>query len=123
MSISLGPSDEASLDEVVANIMESNSCSEQQAIEAIVNYFGGEVIVLEDEGEGECEECGFSMSSCICIQFADPGGRSALRAASPTNPRNKPCPNCRRSNVLTPADVALGYQCDYCADEAERGGP
>jgi len=55
------------------------------------------------------------------IQFADPGGRSALRAAGPGNPRNKPCPTCGVKNKLTPADVALGYQCDNCADRAERG--
>lgn len=53
--------------------------------------------------------------------FADPGGKSALRAATNTNPRNLPCPNCRRPNLLTPADRALGYQCDSCADRAERG--
>jgi len=53
--------------------------------------------------------------------FADPGGRSALRAASPTNPRNRSCPACKRRNMLTPADVALGYQCDGCADACERG--
>jgi hypothetical protein len=55
------------------------------------------------------------------IQFADPGGRSALRAASRNNPRNRPCPTCGRKNALTPADVARGYQCDRCADAAERG--
>jgi hypothetical protein len=55
--------------------------------------------------------------------FADPGGRSALRAARKGNPRNRSCPNCKRRNVLTPADVARGYQCDSCADAAERGGP
>jgi len=53
--------------------------------------------------------------------FADPGGRSALRAARRGNPRNLSCPNCKRRNVLTPADRALGYQCDSCADAAERG--
>lgn len=53
--------------------------------------------------------------------FADPGGRSALRAATKTNPRNRPCPTCKRKNMLTPADVARGYQCDRCADQAERG--
>jgi ribosomal protein S27AE len=53
--------------------------------------------------------------------FADPGGRSALRAASRTNPRNRPCPRCGRKNVLTPADVARHYVCDHCADAAERG--
>ena len=55
------------------------------------------------------------------IEFADPGGNSALRAATKKNPRNKPCPNCGAKNRLTPADVRLGYQCDSCADKAERG--
>lgn len=55
------------------------------------------------------------------IDFADPGGNSALRAATPDNPRNLPCPNCGAPNRLTPADRALGYQCDPCADRAERG--
>lgn len=54
--------------------------------------------------------------------FADPGGRSALRAATKSNPRNLPCPNCGRKNALTPKDRALGYQCDRCADAVERGG-
>lgn len=54
--------------------------------------------------------------------FAEPGGKSALRAASKSNPRNLPCPTCERPNRLTPKDVALGYQCDACADRAERGG-
>lgn len=54
--------------------------------------------------------------------FADPGGRSALRAATPTNPRNRPCPTCRTPDVLTLKDVALGYQCDSCADALEGGG-
>jgi len=53
--------------------------------------------------------------------FADPGGKSALRAARKGNPRNLPCPNCGAKNRLTPADKALGYQCDSCADKAERG--
>jgi hypothetical protein len=51
--------------------------------------------------------------------FRDPGGRSALRAASRTNPRNLPCPTCGEPNKLTPADRANGYQCDQCADRAE----
>lgn len=53
--------------------------------------------------------------------FADPGGTSALRAETPTNPRNLPCPTCHTPNVLTPEDKARGYQCDACADRAERG--
>lgn len=57
------------------------------------------------------------------VEFADPGGESALRAATPDNPRNLPCPNCREPNRLTPADVAQGYQCNACAERAERGAP
>jgi hypothetical protein len=53
------------------------------------------------------------------IDFADPGGNSALRAASKQNPRNLPCPTCGVANRLTPADVAQHYQCDTCADRAE----
>lgn len=56
------------------------------------------------------------------LAFADPGGNSALRAESATNPRNLPCPTCGEPNRLTPADKALHYQCDSCADQAERGG-
>ena len=51
--------------------------------------------------------------------FADPGGNSALRASSKSNPRNLPCPSCGAPNRLTPKDRALGYQCDACADKAE----
>lgn len=53
------------------------------------------------------------------LMFAEPGGRSALRAASRDNPRNLPCPTCKRPNVLTPADRAQGYQCNACADSEE----
>jgi len=52
----------------------------------------------------------------------DPGGRSALRAATKKNPRNRPCPTCGEPNRLTPKDVAPRYQCDECADAQERGG-
>lgn len=59
---------------------------------------------------------------------ADPGGRSALRAARRDNPRNLPCPTCGEPNRLTPADRAAagqaqlgGYQCDSCADRDEGG--
>lgn len=57
------------------------------------------------------------------VGFADPGGRSALRAATPDNPRDQPCPACGRENVLTRIDVSRGYQCDRCADAAEGYGP
>jgi len=55
------------------------------------------------------------------LRFADPGGRSALRAASRKNPRNLPCPTCGGPNRLTPADRAKSYQCDTCANLAEGG--
>ena len=51
------------------------------------------------------------------VGFAQEG--SALRAETPDNPRNLPCPSCGRENMLTPIDVYRGYQCDYCADAAE----
>lgn len=53
------------------------------------------------------------------VGFADPGGRSALRAATRKNPRNRPCQTCGRKNMLTPLDVARGYQCNACADRDE----
>lgn len=53
--------------------------------------------------------------------FADPGGRSALRAESRSNPRNLPCPTCHEPNRLTPEDKRHGYQCDECADRDEAG--
>ncbi len=55
------------------------------------------------------------------VGFADPGGRSSLRAETSSNPRNLPCPTCGVENRLTPKDVAAGYQCNSCADKAERG--
>ena len=55
-------------------------------------------------------------------EFAEPGGRSALRAAGRGNPRNLPCPTCGAPNRLTPADRARGYQCDACADREEGCG-
>ena len=51
--------------------------------------------------------------------FADPGGRSALRAETASNPRNLPCPTCQEPDVLTPQDRARGYQCNRCADRDE----
>ena len=55
------------------------------------------------------------------IDFAEPGGESALRAETEDNPRNLSCPSCGARNVLTPADEARGYQCDACARTDERG--
>ena len=56
------------------------------------------------------------------IEFADPGGQSALRAATKNNPRNIACPTCGEANKLTPLDRAQGYQCDDCAARSEGGG-
>ena len=53
------------------------------------------------------------------VGFMDPGGRSALRAETKSNPRIFPCPQCRSENVLTSIDRQHGYVCDRCADEAE----
>lgn len=61
------------------------------------------------------------MSRYTYRQFRDPGGTSALRAASRNNPRNLPCPTCGEPNRLTPADVRRGYQCDACANRDEMG--
>ena len=103
-----------------------------------------------------CNGCGArGCFECSCGEyehydsdehFADPGGVSALRAATydrcpyhnchkkvsvranycsacggMLNPRKYACPNCRTPNALTSADKARGYQCDSCADRAERG--
>ena len=51
------------------------------------------------------------------IEFADSGGNSALRAGN----RVYNCPTCNAPNRLCAEDVRLGYQCDPCADRAERG--
>ena len=53
------------------------------------------------------------------VGFARAG--SALRAATPDNPRIHDCPSCGAEKVLTVIDVQRGYQCDRCADAAERG--
>lgn len=85
----------------------------------------------EDSGDDYCRECGGECESPDghgiesddddLSEFADPGGESALRAETESNPRNLPCPNCHAPNQLTPKDQALGYQCDGCANAAERG--
>ena len=55
------------------------------------------------------------------VGFADPGGKSALRRATRSNPRDLPCPECGKKNRLTPLDVRAGYCCDDCADAKEGG--
>lgn len=56
------------------------------------------------------------------VGFANPGGNSALRAATRENPRNLSCPTCGKPNRLTQIDRDNHYQCDECADRAEGGG-
>lgn len=69
--------------------------------------------------EADTREEGYLIDG---VGFADPGGNSALRAATESNPRNLPCPSCGAPDALTPADRARGYQCDGCALRAEGGG-
>jgi len=77
--------------------------------------------IYEDDDLAEFDGYDDDEMSTRAMMFADPGGRSALRAASHRNPRNLPCPTCGEPNRLTPADQARSYQCDACADAAERG--
>ena len=76
---------------------------------------------MEDEYEEDEDEFYENDIDDDFSEFEDPGGNSALRKATPENPRNLPCPTCGSENRLTPKDVALGYQCDSCADRAEQG--
>ena len=98
----------------------------------------------EDPDYGPDEDPDYGPDDEDDTMFADPGGRSALRAATTThcfscrkrighrddfckhcgsrlNPRKYPCPNCGTKNTLTPADLELKYQCNACADQTERG--
>lgn len=54
-------------------------------------------------------------------RFADPGGDSALHAATKDDPRIHPCPTCHWPNRLTGRDLSRHYQCDACARAAEQG--
>lgn len=81
----------------------------------MTNYLDYDDEPQDYDGDGDFDDEAFD--------FADPGGRSALRAATAENPRNLPCPSCGAPNRLTPKDVALGYQCDACADRDEGCGP
>lgn len=81
-------------------------------------------MINDDDEYYEPESGDFEMEDEDLIDgvgFADPGGRSSLRAATDGNPRNLPCPTCHVENRLTRKDVARGYQCNNCADKAERG--
>jgi hypothetical protein len=54
--------------------------------------------VEEDEDEDQDEPVDQDRDDDDRSDFADPGGRSALRAATRSNPRNLPCPNCGAEN-------------------------
>lgn len=80
--------------------------------------------VEEDDEDFDQDYDGPDEDEDDLSEFANPGGNSALRAATHDNPRNLPCPTCKREDMLTPKDKARGYQCDRCADALERGdGP
>jgi len=94
------------------------------------DYYDERDITLEEFEDDGCDddrepadpywyESDFDNDTIDGVGFADPGGRSALRAATKSNPRNLPCPDCGRENVLTPADVRAGY---FCADAKEGPG-
>ncbi len=70
---------------------------------------------------GPCQNASYDYDYDYDCDFADPGGRSALRAETEDNPREFPCPTCDGPNRLTPKDVALGYCCNQCADRNEYG--
>lgn len=76
-----------------------------------------------DEYEGDYFEDVYELDDDLIdgVGFADPGGRSALRAATATNPRIYACPDCGEPDRLTRLDVARGYCCDACADRNEQG--
>lgn len=78
------------------------------------------------EGEPEHEDfegfLGYEQDDMSFSDFADPRGISALRAETPSNPRNIPCPTCKVPNRLTPKDQRLGYHCDECANALEGAG-
>jgi hypothetical protein len=98
---------ENEIEEAVVSYKDKSFCCD----ECISDY-------KDAEYEAACEARANAWEDGDC-DFADPGGRSALRAETDDNPRNLPCPNCGVANRLTPADRARGYQCDSCADRAE----
>jgi hypothetical protein len=98
---------------------EQNDCGYDRTFETDEDCeeFEREMLFNDQCDEQEAEREGYLIDG---VGFAREG--SALRAETPRNPRIYSCPNCDAPNVLTRFDVARGYQCDTCADAAERGG-
>lgn len=82
---------------------------------------GSDECDCDDFDEESDEFCDEDEELIDGVGFADPGGISALRAATVDNPRNRPCPTCGVENRLTAIDVARGYCCNDCADRTEHG--
>lgn len=80
-------------------------------------HFGDEDEDFDEDDPIEDDDC----DQIDGVGFAEPGGRSALRAETADNPRDCSCPTCGRRNVLTRIDVQRGYQCNSCSDLDERG--
>jgi hypothetical protein len=89
--------------------------------EAMTLPYGGTWCLDADEDDGYDHPWDEDDDLIDGVGFADPGGHSALRAASASNPRDRPCPTCHAENVLTRIDVARGYHCNRCAEAIERG--
>lgn len=91
-------------------------------LEQMVQYDGHPHRVVEiEEGDGyEADSPYYEDDELIDgVGFSSEG--SALRAATADNPRDQTCPSCHYPNRLTHIDVQRGYQCDGCANVAERG--
>ncbi len=69
--------------------------------------------------DGDEDEDGYEIDG---VGFEEPGGESALRRATPQNPRNLACPTCGEPDRLTPLDASASYQCNACA-ERDEGAP
>lgn len=99
----------------------SAAASAAKKVNGTVGYWDwakGEFVALNEWSDYDGGENDFDNDH----PFANPGGKSALRASGKGNPRNLPCPTCKEPNRLTRKDKSLGYQCDQCADRDEGGG-
>lgn len=124
-----GPTKNCHYNVLLVKWAESGHPSKPECEECGANLTGRDV--WEEDAEGTpgwfCSECADQEESeddpdyNDRDDFADPGGRSALRAAGPRNPRDQRCPTCGWPDRLTRRDVELGYQCDRCGDAIEQG--